>query len=292
MLENRIPVSICIPAFEDAECLARLLESIEKQTAQPHEIVVSDNSSSGQIERLCKSDRFNRLPIIYKKFFGNSTANWNNAITLSSAEIKMLIHHDDWFLTPETLQFMFERMLSETCALVCASSVCVNNKTNEFSNWNIVSTKKLAKLNSNFRSLLSKNIVGAPSVVMFRGRNVLFDEKLKWLVDVDFYFRKLIDGKLISCDKALIGIGIGEAQITSRLKERGDTKLKELFYVLDKHGFSCLTINEILYLSRLNADGLCISNFNRLEGFNKVKVSIISALLRFYRLIKKNVLFQ
>jgi len=108
------------------------------------------------------------------------------------------LHHDDWFPEKNCLS-EFLRLLDEDpscCLAFSATKVCDSlGKVKRIHQANDFQIRKLKK-NPDF--LFGKNLIGAPSAVIFR-RDVFipFDKNLKWVVDVDFYISILRQTKNI-----------------------------------------------------------------------------------------------
>jgi glycosyltransferase involved in cell wall biosynthesis len=93
----------------------------------------------------------------------------------------------------------------------------------------------------NRATLFSRNIVGPPSVVMYKkDRAVVFDGRVKWVVDIDFYIRYLEGRKPAYIDKVLVNVGLGEEQVTRDCFRQRPVEIPENFYLLNKIGPGCL----------------------------------------------------
>lgn len=54
-------------------------------------------------------------------------------------------------------------------------------------------------------ALLSSNIIGPPSVTIYRNdKKIFYDRKLQWLVDIDFYIRYLKNSKFCYINQSLL----------------------------------------------------------------------------------------
>ena len=85
--------------------------------------------------------------------------------------------------------------------------------------------------------LFGRNIVGPPSVVMYkRLPATTFDPALKWLVDIDFYIRYLATTTPAYVDKILVNVGLGSQQVTRDCFRLRVVEIPENFYLLKKVG--------------------------------------------------------
>jgi hypothetical protein len=92
-------------------------------------------------------------------------------------------------------------------------------------------------LRKNPATLLSRNIIGPPSVVLHRNDGKFFyDKNLKWLVDIDFYIRYLQFDKAVYLRRALINVGMSSEQVTKEVFRVRNVEIPEYFHLLDKIG--------------------------------------------------------
>src|SRR5689334_10519228 len=97
-------VSICIPAYQKPQYVARCLDSILKQDYASIEVIISDDSPGEDIKQIIKPFE-GKLAI---KYYHNqpalrSPANWNAALDRGSGELVMLMHQDDWLHTTDAI---------------------------------------------------------------------------------------------------------------------------------------------------------------------------------------------
>jgi glycosyltransferase involved in cell wall biosynthesis len=236
-------ISICIPAYKRVQYLSRLLDSILVQTFKDYEIVLSDDSDDDSVQNLCDLYAA-KLPIGY---FRNKTslgtpANWNFAISKAKGEWIKLIHDDDWFATPASLE------------LFAASARSVNKKF-IFSAYNnyFESEKRYKEEGFPFGwkqriirspvTLLAHNVVGPPSVTLIhQSIREIYDERMKWRVDMDFYMQLLTNEKdYYRIDKVLINVGVSDSQVTNSCINVPSVELPEGYLLLKKHGVKALS---------------------------------------------------
>ncbi len=234
-------ISICIPAYMRVNYLERLLTSIASQTFTNFEVIVADDSTDNSVENLLKqfTDQF---PIQYFRNIPalGTPANWNFAISKASGDWIKLMHDDDWFSSPNSLQ-EFANKIEEGAKFI-------------FSAYNNVfeSSNKVESVTTNIRSgnkivqqpmlLLAHNIIGPPSVTMIHRSFVeKYDERLKWRVDLEFYIRVLQKEKAFSyIQQTLINVGISDSQVTQSCLYKPEVELPEGWLLLQKYGVAPL----------------------------------------------------
>ncbi len=106
-------VSICIPAYENAEGIQKLLRSIEEQTYTDFEVIVSDDSRTGAVEQAVRAEAA-RLTVRYFRHDAphGAAANWNACLDAAQGDYVKIMHDDDRFTFPDSLA-SFVRLLDE-----------------------------------------------------------------------------------------------------------------------------------------------------------------------------------
>jgi glycosyltransferase involved in cell wall biosynthesis len=239
MTQDKIKVSVCIPAYKQVEYLRRLLESLVIQTVTGMEVILTDDSPDNSVEQLVQQYA-DKLPI---RYYRNTPArgmpgNWNTALDLARGEYIKIMHDDDWFAQPHSLATLCKALDDHPDHDFAYSA---------YHNYYISSSKtKLMTSPGWFRAAFAKtpvnvlfdNLVGPPSVVIHRNKPAYrYDEKVRWTVDVDFYIRLLHQQPGFTyIDEPLCFVGMGEEQITSEVHNKREVYIPEYFYVLQKMG--------------------------------------------------------
>ncbi len=239
---NKFKVSICIPAYRRVNYLTRLLNSIAVQTFKDFEVILSDDSPDDSVEQLAALYR-DKFTLHY---FKNTTAlgtpeNWNFAITKAEGEWIKLIHDDDWFETPNSLGVFVEhtkqgnRFIFSAYANVFDGS----NRVDKI----FVPAFWQKRIIRQPLTLLAHNVVGPPSVTMIhRSITEIYDARMKWRVDMDFYVRLLQQEKAFTyISQQLVNVGVNPQQVTNYCFENPQVELPEGFLLLTKYGADTLT---------------------------------------------------
>ncbi len=225
-------VSICIPAYNNGPGVKRLLESIKNQTYKDYEVILTDDSTTDDVKKAVDESG---VVVNYTKneTRDGSTANWNKAIDKAIGDYIKIMHHDDWFTETDSLAKMV-RLLDENPEAVLAFSGTM--QVGPKSNYTRHISKEDAKLIADdWKNLFLGNTIGAPSAVIHRRTDKRYDEKLKWLVDMDFYMGLLKDGTQIAySEEPLVSIGESDEQITQECIENKALNVFEYGYVYRK----------------------------------------------------------
>lgn len=252
-----IRVSICIPAYNNADGIARLLASIAAQTFADYEVIISDDSRTRDVERAVRDarekfpqcfpdDRFvylrNEKPL-------GAVPNWNAALLHARGTYLKLMHHDDFFTDGDSLA-RFVSLLDEApdAAMAFSGSMQVplhggktGGKIAGKGTPRHISAEDRKALETDWRYLYLQNPVGAPSAVIVRREfvqreGISYDTALTWLVDAEYYMQILSRSPHFACTEApLVSIGLSDAQLTRRVSEDDEIQIREYTHVFRKY---------------------------------------------------------
>lgn len=180
-------VSICIPTYKQKEHLKKCLESVLMQDYDNYELIISDDTPDNSISDFCKEILVGKE---YKYFHHHpslgSPLNWNYSFDQANGKYIKIMHHDDFFTRKDSLSLLVKKIeLEQSTILFCQTDVWYT-KSNVHRIQSI-SEKQLRILSTYPEFLFFKNVIGAPSTMLFLNSNFRFDSRFKWLVDVEFY---------------------------------------------------------------------------------------------------------
>ncbi|HVU96486.1 MAG TPA: glycosyltransferase [Puia sp.] len=231
-------ISVCIPAYKNTHFLSRLLDSIAVQTFRDLEVVVTDDSPGSEVKALCDSYSA-RLPI---RYFRNpqplgSPENWNEAIRRSTGYWIKIMHDDDWFFDENSLAEYARAIVTHPEAAFIFSAYqdvfLEEHRTRDM----FLSPARYKAFLKNRTILFGKNIIGPPSVVLYKKEgDIFFDRNVKWVVDIDFYIRYLNGRRAAYIGKMLVRVGLGSQQVTQDCFRLRPIEVPENFYLLNKAG--------------------------------------------------------
>ena len=260
-------ISICIPTYKNVDYLQRLLQSIIIQTFNDYEIVVTDNSPDNSVEQLVKEYE-KKLPIRYYKNHPptNMGENFNRVIQKGNGTWIKMMHDDDWFASPGSLQKFAEAAQKTSKQFIF--SACNNiyspsgKEQNEFLN-----PQKKEMLEEDPMNLFYLNVIGHPSTIMHRKDDaVLYDPQFSWVVDVDFYMRYLLKYPGFEyLPEMLVNIGIDENQASNKYYKNRNVEIPELFKILHKYPVK-LSENKYVF----HAFWLLVRKF-KIRNFDEIK---------------------
>ena len=246
-------VSICIPAFQQPELLRRCLESVRMQSYQDYEVIVTDDSGNDCLQSVI-AEFAAILNLKYIKNVQNmgSPANWNHAMQQASGEYIKILHHDDWFFAENSLAGFVEMLECNPKADLVFCPSRHYEKGVHVSTY-VPGLTQLNWLAGDPKVLFRGNVIGAPSAVLFRRWGLLFDEKLKWVVDLDFYIRLLsLNKNFVYTPQELICIDlINDTKVTAICENNREIELFENFYFFEKLGIQHFSKELVDFFVRL-----------------------------------------
>mgnify|MGYP001569852895 CR=1 FL=1 len=193
----RVSVAIPIHNMDHADFfLGRIMDSLKLQTFRDFEIVVTKD--------------------------GKMAENTNAAIKKCKGEIIKILYMDDYLANPNALQNISDNFKGGWLATGCVHDMGDGNLSNPHL--------------PNFGGITeSRNTIGSPSVVAIENNApLLFDERMSWLLDIDYYKRlyKRYGAPTLLNDLDIV-IGIGSHQMTHILTDQ--EKLTEEILIKQKY---------------------------------------------------------
>ncbi len=237
-------VSICIPTFNGAKYLEEALESIEKQTYQNFEVVVSDDASQDstlEIVRKFKKKIDSPVTITSHKPSGIG-ANWNNCVKYAKGIYIKFLFQDD-ILEPTCIEEMVN--LAETDneigMVYCKRSFLFEEGKKRYENWlrnykdlhiywkglHITEGVIVGKTYLKDRNIFSfpENKIGEPTAVLLRKECFVniggFSTSFKQALDIEYWLRVMKVYKIGFIDKRLVYFRLHKEQATQINKTQG-----------------------------------------------------------------------
>ena len=214
-----VKVSILIPAYNHAAGVARVLETVIDRN-NGLEVIVFDDSTSAEVRHTVAAYKNAFESLIYQnnqETLGKTLGapdNWNALLDAASGEFVMLMHHDEYPLSTSFYDEMSEAIANNPSADVFLLGLRLVDRY--ASPLRMHAPYWLRYLTSSrFPGyLFRRNVIGPTGTLVIRREIVpRFSANLKWLVDVEFYFKLFSsDIDVVACPHAIIGSVQGEHQ--------------------------------------------------------------------------------
>ena len=181
-------VDVLIPAYESPELVKAAIQSALMQRGVDVRVVVSDDSESAAVEVVVKGFNSEHVQYTRHQRTGRPVDNWNAVLHSARADYVVLLHQDETFTRPDALLDGVQvlRRFPQLGAYVFGHCIRRADGVNGAGSglW-----ARVTALMPQF--IYFSNHVGSPSNVMFSRQTMttLFDPSLRWLVDVDWFFR-------------------------------------------------------------------------------------------------------
>lgn len=215
---QRVPLSICIPAFEQyghgERTLAELLQSLAPQVGN-REVIVSDNGNT--LRSVC-----NKFPFVtyYHNPDRGISANTNFAISKATHPHIKIMYQDDIAL-PGMVDAFSKALAQHDWVIAAGHALDAKGRRTR-------DTKPRWTENI----IRGKNTIGMPSVTGFRNPDFDFDINLKTLLDCEYYWRlHKAYGSPYIINRPLIGSRYWEGSTSRR---QGNLTETEWLYLQDK----------------------------------------------------------
>lgn len=237
-------VSIAIPTYEmkgiGDQYLSELFETIKVQDFKDFEVCISDHSRDNNILEVCE-EYANYFQIQYYKNdqdLGNGPANTNSSVEMCSGKITKIMFQDDLFIDRSAILKIKSAFDNSSC------NWCFNGFAHT-TNGNVHFRPMIPRWTD--MTLEGRNLLGSPSCVSFLTEKFeKFDEKLKLLMDTDFYHRMrynhgmpfIIEDYLISNrehNSRISSSGIKYDKIIQHDEDSWAVNGEELNYILEKN---------------------------------------------------------
>lgn len=226
-LEKNRLISVCIPTYEmdgkAKEVLTRSFDMFKKQTYKNFEVVISDNSEDDAVKNLCEEERYSSLPIRYfRNPVKGMAQNTNESIKRARGDIIKILYMDDYLANENSLKRIAESFKGYWLVTGC-----------KHDNGNRIFKPHYPSYDDKIR--LGKNTIGSPSVLSIKNENpLLFDEKMTWVLDCDYY-KRMYDkyGEPEILNEINVVIGLSKEQVTNILPE--SAKKAEEEYIMKKY---------------------------------------------------------
>lgn len=233
-------VSILIPTYNYARFISEALDSILLQTYQDFEVIISDDASTDNTQEIVAPYLVKDSRVKYIRHENNlgMVQNWNWTLNQSVGEYVQFLFADDKFMDVTALsQFAAALDGNLSASLVASARYAIDQSSKTvgmlegIDRYGLVSGDEVIK----DCFLKDKNLIGEPSVVMFRKSLAErgFDESYRQLVDLEMWFHLCCRSDLFYIRAPLCGFRRHPDQQTVVNGKSRKTKIEGLRLFMD-----------------------------------------------------------
>lgn len=207
--------SIIIPAYQQVSLLKRALDSVLQQEGIDFEVIVTDDSTNDEIQTYVKSLHHPAIRYYRHTSHGNPIENWNFGLGMAEGQYIILMHHDEAMVSQHYLRNVFHK-ITQRDIVISDVEVAVNDKRRR----RMVNVWAKRLICRHPILLFIQNVIGPTACITFKRENMqMFNPELKWLVDVEWYYRMLKGAHISHSGECKIQSIHGHAdQITTKLE--------------------------------------------------------------------------
>lgn len=175
-------LSVVVPTYNSISIFERCPFILDSKICKTHgvEIIISDDSETNIVLELVKN--YSHIRYLRHSSTGNAVDNWNFGLDSAKGNFFWLLHHDEYLTDLELLINQLKVCEHESIDLIILKLfISKGPHLHAFRSHFI----KYLFLKYPFL-LYAFNVFGSPSVFIYRSQEIRFNNKMKWLVDVDF----------------------------------------------------------------------------------------------------------
>jgi glycosyltransferase involved in cell wall biosynthesis len=195
-------VSVLVPTYNYARYLPEAIESVLAQDLRDFEMLISDDGSTDDsaevIARYAAKDRRIRFHVHPVNL--GMVQNWNWCLSEARGEFVKFVFGDDMLASPQALTKLLELLESSASAVLAASARYVVDENSEvIAIWDDFGRPGAHSGTDVIAACLNedRNLIGEPSVVLFRRRDAIrgFNPRFRQIVDQEMWFHLLEKGE-------------------------------------------------------------------------------------------------
>jgi glycosyltransferase involved in cell wall biosynthesis len=195
-----IKVSVLVPVYNGEKFLPECLDSILAQDFPDMEILIADDASTDNSAAVAERYAIRDTRIRRWKNPANLglAGNFNRCLREARGEYIKYVLQDDKLVSPLAIRRMVELLDQHPEVALAGSAAQILDENSRVTDWRIGFKSGIWSGRQVILQCLeqSGNLIGEPSVVLFRRRQTKrgFDEQLRQLLDLDLWFHLLAQG--------------------------------------------------------------------------------------------------
>jgi glycosyltransferase involved in cell wall biosynthesis len=189
-----IDLSVVIPSYNNLRLLKNSLNSVLSQRNIVIEIIIVDDSTTDEIEYYIRTLKDDRILYYKNTPIKGAIKNWNFGLELANGNYITILHHDEYYADPiNQLSSIFSHNKNYD---ILISKIHISSLDNSVYVSLLYNFMKNFVINHIPSFLFFYNFIGPVSCVVFKNdKKYFFNINMKWLVDVEWYYRLLSNNK-------------------------------------------------------------------------------------------------
>jgi glycosyltransferase involved in cell wall biosynthesis len=248
-------VSVCMPAYNHAGWIGRTIESVLAQTLGDFELIVTDDGSTDGTAEVVAGYHDARIRFERNDRRLGAAGNWNRAVGLARAPFVKLLCDDDVLYPPclERQAAVLANARNADVALVCCRRDIV-----DAGGARLLTRAGFGRATGRIPGPLAvrrmvragTNLVGEPTAAMFRtaahGTVGGFDDRLAYMLDLDFWCRLLARGALYVIPETLCAFRVSRGSWSTRIASSQAAEARTFFRALYRERAVPVTAIDVL----------------------------------------------
>ena len=194
MSKKKFLVTILIPVFNSINSLEKTLDCAIKQTYKNKEILISDNASTDNVDRIYKKKKYKKVKIIKQKFNIGGIKNYNYLISKSKSKYFMILHSDD-IISKNYIEECMDMMISDKKASIAVGKIYFDGQCFADRNKLNLENKKKRLVNFFTHYYLDPYINGLIKKKFVKKFNLNFISP-----EIPFLAELISNGKILTCN--------------------------------------------------------------------------------------------
>jgi glycosyltransferase involved in cell wall biosynthesis len=256
-------LSVLIPAFNYPEGVNNILHMISAVSDSQVEVIIGDDSNDYSVFNIVENYVLsNPGKISYKKNLPSLGAvkNWNTLLSRATGKYVILMHHDEFPISQEWISNLLLRLSLPNCPDVILMPCVLHSGMNSMLRIHLPHFFQKLIVTYFPTYLFRRNVFGPTSCLVIR-RNIypIFDENLRWFVDIDMYWRLLASTKsfFVVKDLKIGSISNRKNSITQSIaSEVAEIRNAELNYLRKKYSNASIWLDPKKHLVISEAESM------------------------------------
>jgi glycosyltransferase involved in cell wall biosynthesis len=243
-------ISVCIPSFNNERFIDAAIRSVLDQTLDDFELIVIDDHSSDGTREKVRAYSDARLRFIENNVNLGHEGNWNKALGEARGRFIKILPGDD-ILYPRCLERQYGTFRDPEVALVCCARDIIDERGRRLMRRAFPGKEGSVPGREAVRMSVraGTNLIGEPAAVLMRAdlvvRTGLFSAVNLYVIDLDYWTRLLLHGRLAVIPEPLCGFRVSRAAASTRIRTTQSRDFRNFLHRLGEDSRFGLTAGDL-----------------------------------------------